>query len=53
MSTTRHHINRQRRRQARETRPAAPAGRPQSTPVRTGGRGATTVLTPEIGRAHV
>lgn len=46
MSTTRHHINRQRRRQARETRPAAPAGRPQSTPVRTGGRGATTVLTP-------
>ncbi|GGL25091.1 membrane protein [Streptomyces anthocyanicus] len=46
MSTTRHHINRQRRRQARETRPAAPAGRPQGTPVRTGGRGATAVLTP-------
>ncbi|MFH8441321.1 hypothetical protein ACH4D3_08840 [Streptomyces sp. NPDC018026] len=46
MSTTRHHINRQRRRQARETRPAAPAGRPQDTPVRTGGRGATAVLTP-------
>ncbi|MYS72295.1 hypothetical protein GTY88_17985, partial [Streptomyces sp. SID5926] len=36
----------QRRRQARETRPAAPAGRPQGTPVRTGGRGATAVLTP-------
>ncbi|MFD5282759.1 hypothetical protein [Streptomyces rubrogriseus] len=46
MSTTRHHINRQRRRQARETRPAAPAGHPQGTPVRTGGRGATAVLTP-------
>jgi len=46
MSTTRHHINRQRRRQARETRPAAPAGRPQGTPVRTGGRGTTAVLTP-------
>ncbi|CAM5338820.1 hypothetical protein SVIOM342S_02330 [Streptomyces violaceorubidus] len=45
MSTTRHHINRQRRRQARETRPAAPAGPPEGTPVRTGGRGATAVLT--------
>ncbi|MFD5650782.1 hypothetical protein [Streptomyces sp. NPDC127039] len=46
MSTTRHHINRQRRRQARDTRPAAPAGGPQGTPVRAGGRGATAVLTP-------
>ena len=46
MSTTRHHINRQRRRQARETRPAAPAGNPQRTPVRTAGRGTTAVLSP-------
>ncbi|CAL9442103.1 hypothetical protein [Streptomyces sp. enrichment culture] len=52
MSTTRHHINRQRRRQARETRPAAPAGRPEGTegaertPVPTGRRGATAVLEP-------
>ncbi|CAM5277421.1 Mce-associated membrane protein OS=Streptomyces tendae OX=1932 GN=GUR47_10400 PE=4 SV=1 [Streptomyces tendae] len=58
MSTTRHHINRQRRRQARETRPAASAapaasaGRPERTragerePSRTGTRGATAVLEP-------
>ncbi|MGV9281799.1 hypothetical protein [Streptomyces sp. NPDC003730] len=58
MSTTRHHINRQRRRQARETRPAASAapaasaGRPERTraaerePARTGTRGATAVLEP-------
>ncbi|MEV5755395.1 hypothetical protein AB0L61_01265 [Streptomyces tendae] len=46
MSTTRHHINRQRRRQARETRPAAPAGHPERTPVRTAGRGTTAVLSP-------
>lgn len=45
MSTTRHHINRQRRRQARETRPAAPAGHPERTPVRTAGR-TTAVLSP-------
>lgn len=43
MSTTRHHINRQRRRQARQTRPATPAGR---TPLSTGTRGATAVLEP-------
>jgi Mce-associated membrane protein len=49
MSTTRHHINRQRRRQARETRPAASAGNPEHTertPVATGTRGATAVLEP-------
>ncbi|MBT3151297.1 hypothetical protein HTV45_10455 [Streptomyces sp. CHD11] len=46
MSTTRHHINRQRRRQAREPQPAAPAtGRPQSGGGRTGTRG-TAVLPP-------
>ncbi|MDA5142669.1 hypothetical protein PEM37_14215 [Streptomyces sp. AD681] len=45
MSTTRHHINRQRRRQARETRPAAPAGHPE-TPLRTAGRATTAVLSP-------
>ncbi|MFE5603251.1 hypothetical protein ACFQ8O_29180 [Streptomyces coelicoflavus] len=43
MSTTRHHINRQRRRQARETRPAAPTA-PTAGPDRT--RGATAVLEP-------
>ncbi|WP_108986854.1 hypothetical protein [Streptomyces coelicoflavus] len=43
MSTTRHHINRQRRRQARETRPAAPAA-PAAGLERT--RGATAVLEP-------
>ncbi|MFE2281065.1 hypothetical protein ACFXAE_28330 [Streptomyces sp. NPDC059454] len=45
MSTTRHHINRQRRRQARETRPAASTGAPESTGsrARTGG---TAVLSP-------
>lgn len=49
MSTTRHHINRQRRRQARETRPAASAGHPErteDTPLGTGTRGATAVLEP-------
>ncbi|MFD7467030.1 hypothetical protein [Streptomyces tendae] len=46
MSTTRHHINRQRRRQARETRPAASAGHPERTPARTAGRGTTAVLSP-------
>ncbi|OWA03867.1 hypothetical protein B9W62_26760 [Streptomyces sp. CS113] len=50
MSTTRHHINRQRRRQARETRPAAAsAGHPErteDTPLGTGKRGATAVLEP-------
>ncbi|OKJ89094.1 hypothetical protein [Streptomyces sp. CB02400] len=45
MSTTRHHINRQRRRQARETRPAVSAGTPESTGSRTRTRG-TAVLTP-------
>jgi Mce-associated membrane protein len=45
MTTTRHHINRQRRRQARETRPAASAGGPQSTGGRIGTRG-TAVLSP-------
>ncbi|MFD7705197.1 hypothetical protein [Streptomyces caelestis] len=45
MSTTRHHINRQRRRRARETRPTASAGLPESA----GGRsraGGTAVLPP-------
>ncbi|MEU4143812.1 hypothetical protein [Streptomyces parvulus] len=43
MSTTRHHINRQRRRQARETRPGAPAERrDDGRDERTGG---TAVLT--------
>ncbi|EFE69717.1 integral membrane protein [Streptomyces viridosporus ATCC 14672] len=39
MSTTRHHINRQRRRQARATRSATSAGTPESagSPTRTGG----------------
>ncbi|MEU5139611.1 hypothetical protein [Streptomyces sp. NPDC021139] len=49
MSTTRHHINRQRRRQARETRPAASAGHPErteGTPLGTGTRGTTAVLEP-------
>ncbi|MFA3874060.1 hypothetical protein ABS735_10285 [Streptomyces sp. MMCC 100] len=52
MSTTRHHINRQRRRQARETRPAGSAGRPERaerterTAARAGTRGATAVLEP-------
>ncbi|MFJ6072597.1 hypothetical protein ACIQFU_17380 [Streptomyces sp. NPDC093065] len=52
MSTTRHHINRQRRRQARETRPAAPTARPERTEgtereaVRAGTRRATAVLEP-------
>ncbi|PPS80873.1 hypothetical protein [Streptomyces sp. MH60] len=49
MSTTRHHINRQRRRQARETRPAASAGHPEHTertPRGAGTRGATAVLEP-------
>ncbi|MGW4020412.1 hypothetical protein [Streptomyces sp. NPDC005009] len=51
MSTTRHHINRQRRRQARETRPAVSAasavsaGTPESAGSRTRTRG-TAVLTP-------
>ncbi|MFF9483812.1 hypothetical protein [Streptomyces sp. NPDC014676] len=45
MSTTRHHINRQRRRQARETRPAASAGTSESTGSRTRTRG-TAVRTP-------
>lgn len=45
MSTTRHHINRQRRRQARETRPAAPTGAPEGTGSRTRTHG-TAVLTP-------
>ncbi|WP_415941018.1 hypothetical protein [Streptomyces sp. 067-1] len=44
MSTTRHHINRQRRRQARETRPAALAADPTTGPDRA--RGATAVLEP-------
>lgn len=43
MSTTRHHINRQRRRQARELRPT---GSPESPASRTGTRG-TAVLSPE------
>ncbi|WP_217165214.1 hypothetical protein [Streptomyces sp. AC512_CC834] len=43
MSTTRHHINRQRRRQARETGPAASAGSPQGAGARTG-TGGTAVL---------
>ncbi|MFE1200260.1 hypothetical protein ACFW5V_01005 [Streptomyces sp. NPDC058762] len=55
MSTTRHHINRQRRRQARETRPAASTARPERTEgtegterpaVRARTRGATAVLEP-------
>ncbi|WP_407110238.1 hypothetical protein ACE1N8_10945 [Streptomyces sp. DSM 116494] len=37
MSTTRHHINRQRRRQAREPRPAANAPAPNGSPDGTGG----------------
>ncbi|MEW2073930.1 hypothetical protein AB0941_09850 [Streptomyces sp. NPDC013433] len=45
MSTTRHHINRQRRRQARETRPAASTGTPESTGSRTR-TGGTAVLSP-------
>ncbi|MFC8423137.1 hypothetical protein ACFUN7_20070 [Streptomyces sp. NPDC057236] len=45
MSTTRHHINRQRRRQARETRPAASPGAPESTGSRTRTRG-TALLSP-------
>ncbi|MFI8945476.1 hypothetical protein ACIGO6_03045 [Streptomyces sp. NPDC053750] len=44
MSTTRHHINRQRRRQARETRPAAAAS--AGSPETTGGRTGTAVLAP-------
>ncbi|WP_328560269.1 hypothetical protein [Streptomyces coelicoflavus] len=40
MSTTRHHINRQRRRQARETLPTASTASPERT------RGATAVLEP-------
>ncbi|MFC8873813.1 hypothetical protein [Streptomyces ardesiacus] len=50
MSTTRHHINRQRRRQARETRPTPSTARPDGTertehPVAgTRARGATAVL---------
>lgn len=45
MSTTRHHINRQRRRQARATRSATSAGTPESagSPTRPGG---TAVLPP-------
>ncbi|WML80215.1 hypothetical protein [Streptomyces sp. VNUA74] len=43
MSTTRHHINRQRRRQARETRPGAPAERPDDG--RDDRNGGTAVLT--------
>ncbi|MCC8338304.1 hypothetical protein LMJ38_20485 [Streptomyces sp. R1] len=52
MSTTRHHINRQRRRQARETRPAASATGPEGTEdaeraaARGRTRGATAVLEP-------
>ncbi|MEW2446483.1 hypothetical protein AB0896_02815 [Streptomyces parvulus] len=47
MSTTRHHINRQRRRQARETRPGAPAvRRDDGRDERTGG---TAVLTSPAG----
>ncbi|WP_217252235.1 hypothetical protein [Streptomyces sp. AC602_WCS936] len=49
MSTTRHHINRQRRRQAREPRPVTasdPAGRPERTAVRAAPRGATAVPAP-------
>ncbi|MFG2677632.1 hypothetical protein [Streptomyces sp. NPDC048392] len=38
MPTTRHHINRQRRRRARETRPAVSAGPPEATGDRTGPR---------------
>ena len=45
MSTTRHHINRQRRRQARETRPAASTGAPEGTGSRTR-TGGTAVLSP-------
>ncbi|MEW1868772.1 hypothetical protein AB0420_11550 [Streptomyces caelestis] len=47
MSTTRHHINRQRRRQARGTRPTPSAGVPQGA----GGRsraGGTAVLPPAV-----
>jgi Mce-associated membrane protein len=50
MSTTRHHINRQRRRQARETRPAASTGAPESTGSRTR-TGGTAVLSPP-GPSH-
>ncbi|MFJ8182365.1 hypothetical protein [Streptomyces sp. NPDC096105] len=57
MSTTRHHINRQRRRQARVARPAATATtaapRPEGTEDRTGTRGAavrTAVRTPPSRR---
>ncbi|MEV8126356.1 hypothetical protein AB0P07_20010 [Streptomyces sp. NPDC085944] len=52
MSTTRHHINRQRRRQARETRPAASVARPERTEgaerpaARARTHGATAVLEP-------
>ncbi|MEZ3179789.1 hypothetical protein KYY02_14180 [Streptomyces pimonensis] len=48
MSTTRHHINRQRRRQARETRPTTPAGVPAGagSQSRTGG----TAVLPSVGR---
>lgn len=48
MSTTRHHINRQRRRQARETRSTDSAGAPESagSRTRTGGTGGTAVLSP-------
>ncbi|MEU9349692.1 hypothetical protein AB0D65_01395 [Streptomyces griseoloalbus] len=45
MSTTRHHINRQRRRQARETRSATAAGSPESAGSRTR-TGGTAVLPP-------
>ncbi|MFI8302942.1 hypothetical protein ACIF80_05740 [Streptomyces sp. NPDC085927] len=45
MSTTRHHINRQRRRQARESRPAPSAGTRPGTESRSG-TGGTAVLPP-------
>ncbi|WP_406469870.1 hypothetical protein OH738_27865 [Streptomyces hirsutus] len=45
MSTTRHHINRQRRRQARETRPAASTGTRPGTESRSG-TGDAAVLPP-------
>ncbi|SDC15055.1 hypothetical protein [Streptomyces prasinopilosus] len=50
MSTTRHHINRQRRRQARETRPAPFAGTRPDTGSRSG-TGGTDVLPPPSGPA--
>ncbi|OBQ48047.1 hypothetical protein A4U61_22745 [Streptomyces sp. H-KF8] len=50
MSTTRHHINRQRRRQARETRPVPSAGDRPDAGSRSG-TGGTAVLPPPSGPA--